>query len=140
MTILDTDILTLFALGHEKVGSKVIEAGGTGQLAVAVITRMEVLRGRFDSILKASDDRQLRLAMQRFQEAENLLNSFVTVPVNDGAAQHFKEMTQSKKKPKMKRGDMLIACIALAHKALLVTRNLKDYRGVRDLQVENWAD
>jgi hypothetical protein len=40
---------------------------------------MEVLRGRFDSILKASDDGQLRLAMQRFQEAENLLNSFVTV-------------------------------------------------------------
>ncbi len=50
---------------------------------------------------------------------------------NDGAAQHFKELTQGKKKPKMKRGDMLIACIALAHKALLVTRNLKDYRGVR---------
>jgi predicted nucleic acid-binding protein len=71
MTILDTDILTLFALGHEKVGSKVTEAGGTAQLAVAVITRMEILRGRFDSILKASDDGQLRVAMRRFQEAEN---------------------------------------------------------------------
>jgi predicted nucleic acid-binding protein len=35
---------------------------------------------------------------------------------------------------------MLIACICLAHDALLVTRNVDDYKGVAGLRVENWAD
>jgi predicted nucleic acid-binding protein len=107
MTILDTDILTHYALGHEKVGQKVNEAGGSGQLAVTVITRMEILRGRFESILKAADDGQLRLAMQRFQEAEGLLNSFLTVPVND-VTRYFLMLRDNKKTKKIKRGDMLM--------------------------------
>ena len=34
----------------------------------------------------------------------------------------------------------LIAAIVLANKATLGTRNLKDYRKVPGLQVENWVD
>jgi tRNA(fMet)-specific endonuclease VapC len=39
----------------------------------------------------------------------------------------------------MGRPDMLIASIALAHDALLVTRNVDDYKAVSGLRVENWA-
>jgi predicted nucleic acid-binding protein len=35
---------------------------------------------------------------------------------------------------------MLIACTALANDALLVTRNVKDYKDVPGLRIENWAD
>lgn len=140
MTILDTDTVTLYALGNEKIGAKVDGVGGPDQLAVAVITRMEILRGRFDSILKAADEGQLNLAMQRFQEAGNMLDSFLTVPVNDKAAQQFTALQKHKKAKKMRRPDMLIACIALANDALLVTRNVKDYKDVPGLRVENWAD
>ena len=38
------------------------------------------------------------------------------------------------------RADLLIAIIALANHGTLVTRNLKDFRLVPGLQVENWAD
>jgi len=89
MTILYTDTVTLYALGHEKVGTKVDELGGPAELAVAIITRMEILRGRFDSILKAADEAQLNLARQRFQEAQALLDSFLTVMVNNKAAERF---------------------------------------------------
>jgi tRNA(fMet)-specific endonuclease VapC len=41
---------------------------------------------------------------------------------------------------KIGRADLLIASIARANKAILVTRNLKDFRQVPGLQVENWAD
>jgi tRNA(fMet)-specific endonuclease VapC len=140
MIILDTDILTHYALGNERVGHKVNEAGGPEQLAVTIITRMEMLRGRFESILKAADDGQLRLAMQRFQEAEDMLNSFITLSVSDLASRNFLTLRDHKKTKKMKRGDMLIARIALGHNALLVTRNVKDYKAVNGLRVENWAD
>jgi tRNA(fMet)-specific endonuclease VapC len=77
MTILDTDILTLYAMGNEKVGRKVSDAGGPEQLAVTLISRMEILRGRFDGIVKAADESHLRVAMRRFLEAQDMLNSFL---------------------------------------------------------------
>jgi tRNA(fMet)-specific endonuclease VapC len=140
MIILDTDTVTLYALGHEKVGAKVDALGGPEQLAVAIITRMEILRGRFDSILKAADEGQLKLAMLRFQQATGLLDSFLTLQVDEKAAEHFTALQKHKKAKKMKRADMLIACVALSHDALLVTRNVKDYKDVPTLRVENWAD
>jgi predicted nucleic acid-binding protein len=38
------------------------------------------------------------------------------------------------------RGDLLIACIVLANKAKLISRNLKDFQKAPGLQVENWAE
>lgn len=36
--------------------------------------------------------------------------------------------------------DLRIACIALAHDATLLTRNLADFEKVPGLRVENWLD
>jgi predicted nucleic acid-binding protein len=36
--------------------------------------------------------------------------------------------------------DILSAAITLASRAVLVTRNLKDFRQVARLRIENWAD
>jgi tRNA(fMet)-specific endonuclease VapC len=41
---------------------------------------------------------------------------------------------------RFRRADMLIASIALAHRATLVTRNLRDFRLISGLILENWAD
>jgi tRNA(fMet)-specific endonuclease VapC len=43
------------------------------------------------------------------------------------------------KKLKMRRPDMLIACIALAHDALLVTANTKHFNKVPGLKLANWT-
>ena len=40
----------------------------------------------------------------------------------------------------MGRADMLVASIALAHRATLVTRNLRHFSKVPDLATVNWVD
>jgi predicted nucleic acid-binding protein len=141
MIVLDTDILTLLSYGrNEKLRERIAAVEEGEELAVAVITRMEVLQGRFASIRNAADQEELRVAMERFQAAEQLLDSFLRLDVNDAATEHFERLRKAKKTKNRKRGDLLIACIALAHQALLVTRNVKDYKDVPGLRVENWAD
>ncbi len=140
MIVLDSDIVTLLSYGQtDKLQQRMASVQGSEELAVTIITRMEILRGRFDNILKAANEDELLKAMDRFRASRDLLNSFRLFEINDAVGQHFKQMMKTKKRPR-RRGDMLIACISLAHNALLVTRNVKDYKDVPGLRVENWAD
>ena len=138
MIVLDTDIVTLLSYGKTPSLQQRITATAE-ELAVTIITRMEILQGRFASIRNAADQVELRVAMDRFLASELLLNSFMRLDLNDAARKYFEQLRKAKRTKNMRRGDMLIACIALAHKALLVTRNEKDYKNVPGLNVENWA-
>ena len=60
--------------------------------------------------------------------------------INEEAARHFEILRKRKKAGKTRRSDMLIACIALAKDALLVTRNTKDFDKVAGLRLSNWVD
>ena len=134
MIVLDTDIVTHISFGkNEKLLKRIELVPDDEELAVTVITYMEILQGRFDSIKKAANENELVVAMQHYTASKELVDSLQLVEVNDGAAQHFKEMIKRKKGPKMRRGDMLNARIALANNALLVTRNVKDYEAVKGL-------
>ncbi len=140
MIVLDTDIVTLFAYGNEKIRKRVEDAEEES-LAVTLITRMEILQGRHDSILKASNAVEMQTAVQRFQAAEDMLDDFALLYPDEISGRYFEALLKPKKgKKKMRRADMLIASIVLAHDALLVTRNTKDFQGINGLRIENWAD
>ena len=139
MILLDTDTLTHFAYGNENVRRK-IEAVGDEQLAVSVVTRYEVLRGRTETLLKAATEDDLRKAAERFQQAEELLAAFVVAGFDERSVQHFGRLRKERKLKKMGRADLLIACIVLGHDALLVTRNTKDFKDVAGLRTDNWVD
>jgi predicted nucleic acid-binding protein len=139
MILFDTDTLTHFSHGNENLRRKIEEAADE-QFAVAVITRNEVLRGRAESLLKAANEAELQKAAERFQQTEELLADFIVVGIDDNAISHFGKLVKQKNLKKMGRADMLIACIALANNALLVTRNTKDYKHVAGLRLENWVD
>lgn len=139
MILFDTDTYTHFSYGNEKVRSR-IEAAGDEDLAIAIITRNEVLRGRAESLLKAANEDELQKAATRFQQTEELLSTFLVVGFDDNSIKHFGRLRKQKNLNKMGRADMLIACIALAHDALLVTRNTKDYKSVANLRMDNWVD
>jgi tRNA(fMet)-specific endonuclease VapC len=139
MIILDTDTMTHFSYGNENVRNKIESVGADERLAVTLITRNELLRGRADSLLKASDEEELRKAMERFRQTEDMLTDFLVLPVDDEAVRQFGRLRKQKKLKKMGRADLLIACITLAQDALLVTRNEKDFKLVTELRIENWV-
>lgn len=139
MIILDSDIFTLLIYEHPNVVRHYEAVPDDERLAVTIVTRTEILRGRTDSLLKAANEQELMTAAKRLQETEEALNDFLIVHVDEEAATHFKALL-GQKKLKMRRPDMLIACIALANDALLVTRNRKDFKKVAHLKLANWAD
>jgi tRNA(fMet)-specific endonuclease VapC len=69
-----------------------------------------------------------------------MLRGFPIYPINDAAATQFDQLGLNKRLKKIGRADLLIAAIALAHGATVVTRNLRHFRQVPGLQVENWFD
>ena len=141
MIVLDTDIATLLSYGKtDKLNKRISTLDKGEKLALTIVTRMEMLDGRFASIKNAADQDELRVAMERFLRTEIFLASFSRLNVDHAALAHFENLLKGKKTKKMRRSDMLIACIALAHKTLLVTRNVNDYKDVPGLGVENWAD
>ncbi len=138
MIVFDSDIFTLFAYGHEKVKKRHDEADDV--FAVTVVTWIEVLKGRTDSMLKAATEKELRVAAERMWHTATVLNDFAMLPVDDAAIAQFGKLSRHKRLAKMRRADMLIACIALGRQARLVTRNLREFKDVPGLKPENWAD
>ncbi len=139
MILFDTDTVTHFSYGNANLRQKIDEVGDE-QLAIAIITRNEILRGRADSLLKAANEEELRKAAERLHQTEEMLSDFMVVGFDDNAIRQFGKLRKQKKFKKIGRADMLIACIALANDALLVTRNTKDFKDVPGLRTENWVD
>lgn len=138
MILLDTDTLVLFNAGHARITARI--AAAEDVIATTVITQIEILRGRFDFLFKAADGDQLQRAQQWLEQSARDLLKFVIIPVDVSAASEFDRLRQNRKLRKIGRADLLIASIVLAHRATLVTRNVRHFRQVPGLKVENWAD
>jgi tRNA(fMet)-specific endonuclease VapC len=138
MTLLDTDTFSLFAAGHPRVSARF--AAATDEVNITVVTRIEALEGRFAFLLRAANGVELLRAQQWLQQTEAGLARFTPVPFDAAAAAEFDRLLAIKGLRRIGRGDLLIASIALANGAMLVTRNLKHFQKVPGLQIENWAD
>lgn len=139
MILLDTDILTFVLLdANARVSERMRTA--SEQPVTSIISRIEVLQGRFDTVLKAADRDQLLKAQERLEATEVELAKYTVIPLDDAAGVAFDRLTTDRKLRKIGRADLLIASIALANRATLVTRNLRHFRQVPGLRVENWAD
>ena len=138
MILLDTDILTLLLAGDERVVRRARAA--TEPVATTVISRAEILRGRVDFLLKAEEGEQVRRACLLLERSERDLMQLATVSFDDRAVAEFDRLREDRKLRRIGRADLLIAAIALANRATLVTRNLRHFRPIAGLTLDNWAD
>ena len=138
--VLDTNMLSELLKANERIVRRFEAVSISDEVVTNTISRFEILRGHYAAILTAADKPQLLLAHERLQSDEYKLSRFRLLPVTSRGADRFEELIQNKKLKKIGREYLLIACIALAHDATLVTRNTKDFTGIPGLKVENWAN
>jgi tRNA(fMet)-specific endonuclease VapC len=139
MHLLDTDTLTYLYQGHPRVVERLRTVDDT-LIGTTIITRIEILRGRFDFVLKAATGAELLRAQHLLDRSEELLAQLLVVPLDEGAALQFERLRGTKGLRKIGRADLLVASIALAQQATLVTRNLRHFRQIPGLSLANWVD
>jgi tRNA(fMet)-specific endonuclease VapC len=139
MFLLDTDTLTHLHHGHPRVIERLRQAEST-EVGTTIVTKVEILRGRYDSLLKAADSQQLLKAQARIEQSERLLREMLIVEFDDDSVSEFDRLRRNKRLAKIGRADILIASIVRACDATLVTRNLLHFRQVPAIKVENWMD
>ena len=136
MFLLDTDTLTHLHAGHPRVTARLSKLVDS-DVGTTIITKIELLRGRMDRVLKANGGSDLLRAQYLLARTEELMEQIVVIPMDDVAVAQFDRL---RKKVKIGRADLLIASIALAHRATLVTRNVRHFTQFPGLKIENWLD
>ena len=138
-SILDTDIFTHAFYRRHGIRERIATVAAPDRVVISIITRVEVLLGRFDAVKKAATAVDILRMQHRLEESETYLNHFPMIRFDQAAGDLLDRFRNEKRFNKTNRGDLLIACIALAHDATLVTRNTKDFAPVPGLKLDNWA-
>lgn len=120
--LIDSDVL-IDVLRQDTTATQVLAVmRQQGQLAVSVVTRMEIVVGCRD-----------KTALQR---AERLLKTFAMLPLNEHISMATDVLiTAYYLSSGLRIPDALIAATAVYHAAPLLTKNQRDFRFIPDLQL-----
>jgi tRNA(fMet)-specific endonuclease VapC len=134
--VLDTDMLSLYQRGFPNVVAKV-DARNPTEMAITVITVEEEITGWYSLLRKVrSPDEQVR-AYERLAQAIPHLARWQIIPMSHPALMRFE--TLKRMSLNVRKMDLRIAAIVLEAGAVLVSRNLRDFRRIPNLVVEDWA-
>lgn len=108
--LIDSDVLVDHLRGHRRL------AAAGDELHVSAVTRAELFSGR------GAEERRIR----------RLLEPMTDVPVDAAVAERAGRLRRGTRR---RLPDALIAATALEHRLTLVTRNVRDFEGIRGLKV-----
>jgi tRNA(fMet)-specific endonuclease VapC len=131
---LDTDTTTLLLRGQPKVRARSASIEPE-QLAVTIITAEEILTGWYTQIRRAKKDDQLLQAYTALHQAIEFLAHIRILPLDEETLERFHEFRKGKFH--IGTNDLRMAAIAKRHNATLVTCNLRDFKRLPGLQVED---
>jgi tRNA(fMet)-specific endonuclease VapC len=139
MILLDTDHITALAFpGHSQFESlKARISAAIGQsVAITVINIEEPIRGWLSEINRRRGARDQIVPYDRLAKLIRFFSYFPIIGFDEGAATEFERLR--KQKIRIGTMDLKIAAIALVNDAVLLSANLRDFRRVPGLDVENW--
>lgn len=136
--ILDTDHVTLFQQGFPNVLERV--NANRPNIGVTIITVQEQVRGRFNVIKRALQTGQSHRVALAYANLRETLQYFCSIEIIDLSESAYDLYTQLRRQGiRIGTQDLLIAAIVLSEKAILVTRNQRDFAKVPDLVFEDWT-
>lgn len=139
MLILDTDHMSLLEWGGED-SSRLRENladQDPNEVFTTIISYEEQMRGWMAYIARA---RSVTQQIESYRRLRNQLENYRQISVLDfeeSAGKIYQEL----KHARIRIGgmDLKIAAVALAHNAILLTRNLRDFSQVPRLKAEDWT-
>ena len=132
MIFLDTDTLSYFLSGNSAVADRMSEALNNNlQICLTSINVYEFLKGlRFKSTER--EERQFN----------DFLKNIAVFHLDDDSIKLAADIYADLRKRGITVGDadILIASLVITHNGKLITNNIKHYRNIKDLIIENWYE
>ena len=138
MKAFDTDILTEILAGNSIYADRIARIPLEEQI-VPIVVAEEILRGRLNSIRQAEAGKgrnSVELAYRLFEETLDAFRETKFLSLNENSETVLTDWR--KKKVKGSTHDLRIAAIYVAHAAILVTRNRRDFEKIPGLSAEYW--
>ena len=130
MYLLDTDIVIYSLKGHAAV-KKHLENNLHATLKISIVTLMELYYGAYKSQKVASNLGKIKL----IEDAVEI------IPLGRESSEIFAMLKAELEKAgtPLDDFDLVLAACALSHDLVLVTNNVKHFKRVQGLKLENWA-
>jgi tRNA(fMet)-specific endonuclease VapC len=137
--LLDTDILSLVQRADGTAYERLVEKldSADENVAVTIVSFEEQMRGWLAFIARARTSSQ---QVNAYSKLRALLEDFNTRPVvdfDDRSVREFERLARARLRVGMM--DLKIAAIAIANDALLLSRNVSDFRRIPGLRIEDWT-
>jgi tRNA(fMet)-specific endonuclease VapC len=140
MIILDTDHLTVIQRQSQPayacLQSRLRQASSV-EICTTIISVEEQMRGWMAVISRA---RRVAQEIVAYRQLHSLFSFFTHIPIQDfdeSAAVQYSQLRRSRLR--LGSMDLRIAAIALSQSALLLSRNLANFRRIPGLHVEDWT-
>jgi tRNA(fMet)-specific endonuclease VapC len=134
--VLDSDILTLYRHGHLLLEQR-IDADPAPDLAITVMSVEEQLSGWYTMLRQVTRPPDLARAYLELADSTQFLGGWTILSFTEPAIARYDQLAAMKSN--VHKMDLRIAAITLEHGGILVTRNLRDFRRVPNLVVEDWS-
>ena len=137
--ILDTDLLSLVQGENQPAGERLKSRLRlqSEPACTTVINFEERVQGWFTVLRQASTDERILRAYRKLLLIVEDFRTITVLPFDAAAQQRFVELRRQK--VRIGTLDLRIASIALANGAKLLSRNLRDFRKVPGLDIEDWT-
>lgn len=129
--LLDTSTCVFFLRGKLNL-AEIIKSKGRENFYISEITVLELYYGAENS------DNPTKSA----KSVDNFINGLTVIPIFSSIKRYAKEKVRLRKigKPMHDEFDLLIGVTALENQLILVTDNVKDFKHLHGLEIENWLN
>jgi len=134
MLILDTDHFSILRRNPERLEERLVASGE--DVVISIVTVEEAMRGWLAQIHKARVPREELEPYERFFRFVRSLDNWQILPMDEDCVRIWENL----KAQRVRIGtmDLKIASTTIAYGAKLLSRNLRDFQRVPDLDVEDW--